>query len=198
MKIRLLFVLSILVYYRACHYLGTELRTAPITETVLPLKKLANELRAFMPGLHSHLGSRVLVQIFGEMWTGWSTHRCRHSKSRARIIDNEARHSRHSHFLWLGTDLSTCLWELRDENRLRVWKTRRTSRLVSCCPDENVVNQALKWILVHPCRSILLFFVFLEANPFQFIFQVPKAQALIAYCPLVPSYIYSSGVLNIH
>ncbi len=39
----------------------------------------------------------------------WSTLECRHSHSRARIVDNEARHS---HFLWLGTDSATCLREL--------------------------------------------------------------------------------------
>ncbi len=59
--------------------------------------------------------SQVLVETFGEMWMRQSTHECRHSHSCARIVDNEARHSRHSRFLWLGTDLSTCLRELRDE-----------------------------------------------------------------------------------
>ncbi len=73
----------------------------------------ANCKQCFMPGLHSHLGysSRFLA------WMRRSTHEFRHSHSRARIIDNEARHSRHSCFLWLGTDLPTCLWELRDEMR---------------------------------------------------------------------------------
>ncbi len=35
-----------------------------------------------------------------------------------RIVDNEARHSRHSHFLWLRTDLPTYLRELRKETRI--------------------------------------------------------------------------------
>ncbi len=61
--------------------------------------------------------SRVLVGTFGEMWTRRSTHECKHSHKSVRIVDNEARHSRHSCFLWLGTDLPTCLQELRDETR---------------------------------------------------------------------------------
>ncbi len=46
--------------------------------------------------------SQVLVKSFGEMWIRQSTHECRHSHSRARIVDNEARHSRHSRFLYSG------------------------------------------------------------------------------------------------
>ncbi len=44
-------------------------------------------------------------------------HECRHSHSRARIVNNEARHLRHSCFLWLGTDLPTCLQKLGDDTR---------------------------------------------------------------------------------
>ncbi len=58
--------------------------------------------------------SRVLVETFGEMWTRRSTHECRHSYFHAKIVNNEVRHSR---FLWLRTDLPTCLWKLWDETR---------------------------------------------------------------------------------
>ncbi len=58
----------------------------------------------------------VLVETFGEMWIRRSTHECRHSHYNVRIDDNEARHSKHS-FLWLGTNLPTYLWELRDKRR---------------------------------------------------------------------------------
>ncbi len=61
--------------------------------------------------------SQVLVETFDEMWTRWNTQECRHSHSHVGIVDNEARHSKHSCFLWLGTDLPTCLQELRDEMR---------------------------------------------------------------------------------
>ncbi len=61
--------------------------------------------------------SQLLVETFDEMRMRRSMHKCRHRHSRARIIDNEARHSRHSRFLWLGTDLPICLRELRDEAR---------------------------------------------------------------------------------
>ncbi len=68
-----------------------------------------------MPRLHSHLrySSRLSV-------------RCERDEVRTNIdihtlvresCSNEARHSRHSRFLWLGTDLLTCLRELRDETR---------------------------------------------------------------------------------
>ncbi len=76
-----------------------------------PFKNFERLFELFMPGLHSCPGNR---QDFGKMWTRRSTHECRHSHSRVRIIDNEARHSC---FPWLGTDLPTCLRELRDEMR---------------------------------------------------------------------------------
>ncbi len=47
--------------------------------------------------------SPVLFETFGEMWMRQNTYECRHSHARARIIDNEARHSRHSFSLWLWT-----------------------------------------------------------------------------------------------
>ncbi len=96
---------------------------------------------------HSCAWFTFLSRVLFETWMRQSTHECRHSHSRARIIVNETRHSRHSRFLWLGTDLLTCLRELRDENRSRVCKMRwmypsqSRSRLVLCCLDENV-NQA--------------------------------------------------------
>ncbi len=62
--------------------------------------------------------SLVLVDTFGDMWMRQSTHKCRHTHSRARIIDNKEIHSRHSRLLWLGTDLPTCLRELQDEMRI--------------------------------------------------------------------------------
>ncbi len=68
-----------------------------------------------MPGFHSHLGysSRLLARCErGEVRTNVDIHTLLQ-----RIVDNEAKHSRHSCFLWLGTDLLTCLRELRDETR---------------------------------------------------------------------------------
>ncbi len=61
--------------------------------------------------------TQALVETFGEMWTTRRKHECKHSHSRASIINNEVRHSRHSRFLWLGTDLPTCLWKFQDETR---------------------------------------------------------------------------------
>ncbi len=61
----------------------------------------------------------VPVETFGEIWMRRSTHKCRHSQSHARIVDNEARHSKHSRFLWLGTDLLTGLRELQDKTNVR-------------------------------------------------------------------------------
>ncbi len=73
--------------------------------------------------------SWVLVETFGEIRTIRSMHKCRHSHSRARIIDNEARHSRHSRFLWLGTDLPTYLRELWDETRIG-WEFGRRDKCI--------------------------------------------------------------------
>ncbi len=93
-----------------------------------------------------------------EMWMGQSTHECRHSHSRASIIDNEARHSRHSRFLWLGTDLHMSPRASRqDENKSGEWKTKRMypshshSHLVLCCLNETV-NQATTFL--HPIINL--------------------------------------------
>ncbi len=49
--------------------------------------------------------------------SNWRLNKLVTGHSPARIVDNKARHLRHSLFLWLGTDLPTCLWEFRDETR---------------------------------------------------------------------------------
>ncbi len=92
---------------------------------------------------------RVLVETFGAMWTRRSTHECRPSHSRERIGDNEAGHSRHSRFLWLRTDLSTCFLGLQDETRTG-WEcgrqdecTLHTLVLILSRAVSTNVNQAL-------------------------------------------------------
>ncbi len=67
-----------------------------------------------MSVLHSHFGysSRLLVRC-----ERYEVRRNGDIHSRTRIVDKEARHSRLSRFLWLGTDLPTCFQELWDETR---------------------------------------------------------------------------------
>ncbi len=103
-----------------------------------------------VPGLHSCLGYslRLLARYERDkVLTNVDIH------TLMRVVNNEARHSRHSHFLWLGTDLPNMSprasrW---NENRPRMWRMRRMYpshsrfRLVSCCLDE-IVNQELKFI----------------------------------------------------
>ncbi len=67
----------------------------------------------------------ILIQTFGKVWTRRSTHECTHSHSRAKIVNNKARHSRHSCFLWLGTDLTACLREFWDKTRTGSESRRR-------------------------------------------------------------------------
>ncbi len=85
-----------------------------------------------MPGLHSRWDSmrwewecegyiylvchawftfsfRVLVETFVEMRTRQSTHEYRHLHSRARIVDNKAKHSRHSRCA--NVNIHTLVWE---------------------------------------------------------------------------------------
>ncbi len=95
-----------------------------------------------------------------------STHECRHSHSSVRIVDNEARHSRHSRFLWLGTDLLICLQDIREETRTdreygrrdRMYPSHSRSHLVLSCLTENV-NQALHG---HICTIRVQWYVLFE------------------------------------
>ncbi len=68
-----------------------------------------------MPGLDSRLGysSRLLARCERDkVYTNVDIYTLVQ-----RIVDNEARRSRHCHFLWLRTDLPSCLRELRDKMR---------------------------------------------------------------------------------
>ncbi len=68
------------------------------------------------------------------------------------------RHSRHSRFLWLGTNLPTCFWELRDETRTgqecgrQDTCTLHTLILISCCLNDNT-NQALRKRFQRKCQE---------------------------------------------
>ncbi len=71
-----------------------------------------------MPDLHSRLGylSTLFVRCEqDEVCTNVDNHTL--MRELCSIVDNEARHSRHSCFLWLWTDLPTCLRELQDKMR---------------------------------------------------------------------------------
>ncbi len=97
--------------------LHVYLYSKPPRQWIDPVSRLLNESRTSTSNAWFTISSRIVVETFGEMWTRWSTHKCRHSHSCGRIVDNERRHSRHSHFLWLRTNLPTCLRELWDEMR---------------------------------------------------------------------------------
>ncbi len=116
--------------------------------------------------------SRVLVETFGEMWTRWSMHKCRHSHSHARIMRQFETFSFPLTWDWFPVMSPRASgW---DENRFRVWKTRlmypshSCSRLVLCCLDENVNQALLIKVLNHESQSLLNYIIMQKSEVWHF------------------------------